>query len=308
MIRTLSGSNALTLQQELQRCLAEFTAQHGDLAVERFDASQTDVIVLQDALTALPFLANRRLVVIDSPSASSALGERITELLDGVPETTDVIFVEPKFDKRSVIYKTLKKRTDFQEFAELQDAQLSSWMTAYVKEQGGNISSATARALLQRVGPRQLRLKSELDKLMAYNPNIDGDSVALLVSATPQSSTFDLLEAALSGNAVKAQNIYEDQRRQRVEPQAILGLLAWQLHVLATVKAAGDRSADTIAKDAKLNPYVVRKTQSLTRSMTMTAIKELVAQTLQLDYTLKTVAIDADEALQNLILVIARTK
>ncbi len=308
MIRTLSGINALTLQQELQRSISDFTAQHSDLAVERFDASNTEVSVLQDALTALPFLASRRLVVIDSPSSNAALSEQIVQLLEGVPETTDVLFVEPKFDKRSIIYKTLKKLTDFQEFAELNDVQLGSWMTDYVKERGGSISPATARSLLLRVGPQQLRLKSELDKLMSYKPAIDEAAVALLVSATPQSSTFDLLEAALGGNAAKAQKIYEDQRKQRVEPQAMLGLLAWQLHVLATVKAAGDRSADSISKDAKLNPYVVRKTQSLCRSMSMTTIKELVSQTLQVDEQLKTVGIDADEALRNLILRIAKNR
>ena len=75
-------------------------------------------------------------------------------------------------------------------------------------------------------------------------------------------------------------------------------MLAWQLHVLAVVKAGGARSADDIARMAKLNPFVVRKTQGLARALTLSRIKQLIRELLQLDLNLKRTAIDADEATQ----------
>lgn len=162
--------------------------------------------------------------------------------------------------------------------------------------------------LVLRIGINQLRLKNELDKLLSFNPKVDRQSIELLTTASSQSTTFDLLDAALGGKTKKALELYQDQRRQRVEPQAILALLAWQLHVLATVKAAGDRSPDQVAKDAKLNPYVVRKTASLARGLSMTSIKELVAATFNLDRRLKRETIDADEAMQNLLVSVASSK
>src|SRR3546814_19438404 len=61
---------------------------------------------------------------------------------------------------------------------------------------------------------------------------------------TPQSTIFELLDAALSGNTRRALELYEEQRSMKVEPQQIIAMLAWQLHVLAVVKAAGERRSE----------------------------------------------------------------
>lgn len=305
MIVTLSGPNSLLLQAAFAKLRNDFVGKYGDLSLERYDASNTPYTRIQEAVQAMPFLVDKRLVVIDSLTANKELAEHISDLLAGVQDTTDLIFIEPKFDKRSVLYKALHKQTDFREFTELNEAQLTSWLTSYAKEQGGTISPSDARMLVLRIGIDQLRLRNELDKLLSYNQNVNKQSIELLTTASSQSTTFDLLDAALGGKTKRALDLYQDQRRQKVEPQAILALLAWQLHVLATVKAAGDRSADQIARDAKLNPYVVRKTASLARSISMTTIKELVTATFNLDRRLKRETLDADEAMQNLLVSIA---
>lgn len=306
MIITLSGGNALLLQERLHQLTEDFIGQHGDLALERLDAGQTELQQLNEAVQALPFLSSRRLVIIDNPSANKNLSTDVSALLNAVEETTDLIFIEPKFDKRSVLYKTLKKSTSFEEYADLNESQLVTWAVKYASEQGGSLRSAEARTLVMQVGADQLRLKNELDKLMTFNPNITAQSIAALVVPTAQASTFDLLEATLGGNIHKAYELYDEQRRQRVESQAIVGLIAWQLHILVLVKTAADRSLDQVAKEAKLNPFVVRKSAALARSRTMTNIKALVAATIDLDRRLKRQGIDADEGMKNLLLVMSQ--
>jgi len=307
MITTLSGTNSLLLSKELQRIRNDFIAHHSDLGVERFDAAEASFQQLLDAVQTLPFLASRRMVIIDTPSANKDLTEKIASLLQAVPDTADLVFVEPKFDKRGSLYKTLHKQSDFHEFSDLNEAQLVTWLVGYASEQGATLAPNAARKLVQHAGLDQLKLQHEVDKLAAYASQITNQSIELLVAPTGQSSTFDLLDAALAGKTKRALELYEDQRRQRVEPQAILALLGWQLHVLATVKAAADRSVDQISRDAKLNPYVVRKTAGLAARLTMTNIKELVAHATKLDARLKREALDADEALQNLIVSMRHT-
>jgi len=77
-----------------------------------------------------------------------------------------------------------------------------------------------------------------------------------------------------------------------------MAMLAWQLHVLAVVKAGGTRTVDEIAKESKLNPFVIRKSQGITRKLTLEHIKQLIAGLLTLDMQLKRTSLDADEALQ----------
>lgn len=283
---------------ELGKLVDGFVAEHGDMAVERYDGEETDAVRMRESVSSLPFLTARKLVVLDEPGKQKAFAEHIEEILKEAAETTDLIIIEPKLDKRSSYYKTLKKSTDFREFSDLDAQGLARWAAEYVKEKGGSLSLADARFLIDRVGPNQQLLSKELDKLLAYDPAVTKATIEALVDQTPQSTVFELLEAALAGKTKRAMELYREQRALRVEPQAIIGMLAWQLHILALVKTAGSRSIDAIAKEAKLNPYVVRKTQTLARTRTLEQVKTMVKGLLDLDTNLKTKMIDPDEALQ----------
>src|SRR5690606_21428745 len=115
---------------------------------------------------------------------------------------------------------------------------------------GGSLSVADARYLVSRVGQNQLQLSSELQKLLDYQPAVNRQTIDLLTEPTPQSSIFDLLAAAFDGQAKRVLQLYHEQRQQKVEPLNILALAAWQLHILALIKTAGERSPQQIASQA----------------------------------------------------------
>jgi DNA polymerase-3 subunit delta len=297
MIVTLTGANDFLRKAELGRLTADFVAQHTDLSVERFDGDESDPAAMRGSLGSLPFLTERKLVVLYEPGKQKTFAENIDAILQEVADSTDLVIVEPKLDKRLSYYKALKKSTDFREFAELDANGLARWAADYAKEQGGNLGAADAKFLVDRVGLNQQLLRQELEKLLAYDEKITRQTIELLTEPTPQSTVFELLDAAFAGRQQRAMALYREQRALKVEPQAIIAMLAWQLHVLALIKTAGERSADEIARDAKINPYVVRKTQGLARGLSLDHLKKMIRDLLELDRKLKTVTIDADEAL-----------
>jgi DNA polymerase III delta subunit len=126
-----------------------------------------------------------------------------------------------------------------------------------------------------------------------------------MTEPTPQSSTFDLLDAALNGQSQRLVSLYHDHRQQKVEPLVILGLLGWQLHILALIKTAGQRSAPEIAQQAGVNPFVVQKSQAIARRVAFSTIKSWVERATQLDVKLKSQPIDADQALLHFLLTIS---
>jgi DNA polymerase-3 subunit delta len=302
MVITLTGENGYGLQAGLTALLAAFVAEHGDLALERVDGEEVEINRISEALTSLPFLASKKLVLLRRPSASKQFLDAHEQLLGNVPETTDVIIVEPKLDKRLSYYKFLQKKTDFREFKELDVNGLAQWLMQQAKEQGGSISSGDAHHLVERVGLNQQLLASELEKLLLYSPKITRETVDLLTEATPQSTIFQLLEAAFAGNAKRTMQLYTEQRALKVEPQQIISMLAWQLHVLALVKTAGERNSQEIASEARLSAYVVQKSQAIARSLSFTELKELVKDLLTIDTRLKRESLDADEMLKNYLL------
>jgi DNA polymerase-3 subunit delta len=305
MIVTLTGENSFSLQAELTKRTNDFLAVHGDLALERIDGADVSLDRLSEALTSLPFLASAKLVVLRSPSTNKQFVEQFEQLLSDIPETTDVILVEPKLDKRLSYYKWLTKNTDFHEFSQLDAGGVSSWLSNEATKRGGKLSISDARLLVERVGIDQQFLSNELDKLLLYEAAITRTSIELLTDAAPQSSIFELLEAAFAGQAKRVVQIYADQRAQKVEAPQIIAMLAWQLHVLAVIKVAGERSADEIAKDARLNPFVVRKSQNVARRLSLTELKKLVNDLLKIDTASKRTNLDADEALQHYLLTIS---
>jgi DNA polymerase-3 subunit delta len=305
MIITLAGKNGFALKSDLDKLVTTFVNKHGELALERVDGEEADFAKIQEALTGLPFLAAKKMVLLRAPGKNKQFVERFEQLLSDLPDSTEVIIVEPKLDKRLAYYKYLKKNTDFRDFVELDQPGLSRWLESIVKQQGGTLSGPDARYLIERAGLNQQLLSSELEKLLLYDKQITRQSIDLLVEPTPQSTVFQLLEAAFAGNIKRALELYGEQRALKVEPQQIIAMLAWQLHVLAIIKAAGDRSADRIASESRLNPYVVRKSQSIARKLTLAELKKLVRDLLDIDVKTKSVAIDPDDALQQYLLKLA---
>ncbi|MGB4759428.1 MAG: DNA polymerase III subunit delta [Candidatus Saccharimonadales bacterium] len=304
MIITLTGENAFLRGKDLRSIVDAFVREHGDLALEKLDGEEASYERLQESLQSLPFLASKKLVVLRSPGSNKQFTENIAKLSEELPEITDVIVVEPKLDKRLAYYKFLKKLTEFREFPELDMRGMAGFVQEETKRLGGAITAQAANYLVERVGPNQQAVASELQKLVLFNPAVTQDSIDTLTEASPQSKVFDLIDAAFAGNHARALGLYAEQRQQKVEPQAIMGMLAWQLHVLALVKFAGDKTNDVLAKEAKINPFVIGKTQGIARRMSQQQVKDLVQRAVVLDHTSKTKTYDLDEALQDYILQI----
>jgi len=306
MIVTLTGENDVLRQEALRKLTADFIVEHGDMAVERLDGEEAEYARMHEAAQSLPFLAPRKLIILRTPGANKDFTEKFAQFLGDVAETNDVVLVEPKLDKRLSYYKQLKKDTDFREFKLLDGPQLANYLIGYARGQGGMLSSGDARTLIDRVGTNQLTLQHEVDKLLAYDPKITRASIELLTDRTPQSNIFELLDAAFASNTKKAMALYDEQRAARAEPQQIIAMLVWQLHILAIVKAAGQKSADTVAKEAKLSPFTVRKTQNLARNITLAKLKQLITSLREFDVQSKTEALNLDEMLRFYLLEIAR--
>lgn len=302
MITTLTGSNDYARQQTLHQLTTGFVKQYSDFGLEKYDGESVDVQRLPSILQAMPFLADRRLVILENPSAQSEVQELLETLLSAVSEATDLIIVEPKLDKRTTYYKKLQKQTDFKVFEALDTNRLATWLVGQAQQHQASLSSADARYLVERVGSDQMRLASELNKLIDYQLAISRQAIDLMTDPTPQSSVFDLLDAALRGDIQKTLQLYQEQRQQKVEPLAILALLGWQLHILAIIKTAGDRSPSQIASQAKLNPFVVSKSQAIARQIPMDRLKDWIQRASRLDIKLKRQTIDSDEALQQYLL------
>jgi DNA polymerase-3 subunit delta len=307
MIATLTGTNSFQLKNQLAKMTDAFVSEHGELALEKLDGEEAEYEKILGAIESLPFLASKKMVVVQGLSFNKTAAEAIEQLVERAGDTTDLIIVEPKPDKRAAYYKQLKKLTDFKEYNEMDDSQLASWLAAEAKSRQAVLSSSDARYLVERVGTGQMRLNRELEKLVLYDPKISRQTIDLLTDESPTGTIFNLIDSVFSGNLQQALNMYEDQRKQKVEPQAIHGMLVWQMHAVAiAVSVPSGANPAQAASDSGLSPFVFQKSQRIARRMGRQKVIEFMQLLRDIDYRGKHEVLDYDEALRYAIISLAQ--
>lgn len=304
MINVVTGSNDFLRTDAWQRMQRDFIKEYGEYEVQRLDASESDLSTIISSVQSLPFLSLRRLVLLTSVTANKTLAEHIDELIEKVSDTTELIIVEPKFDKRSNLYKTLKKQTSFIEYNEPSEQDLIKWVITYVASLGASLSRQDAVYLIDRVGTSQQLLSNEIDKLTTYSIAVTRDTIDHLTERVPKSTVFEMLDSIFSGDKKRSLRLYEEQRRQQIDPQAVAAMIIWQIHVCAVLYFNKDLSSNDVVTKTKINPYTVRKTEKILANMSTQQIKQLIYGTLELDMKLKTTNTDPDEALKHFLLAV----
>lgn len=302
MIIAFIGDNSHAREQAAKEFIGSFSGMHGSVAIDKFAGEDIDFATLNEAVSTLPFLSARRLIIVRDLGGNKELATKLENLCKNVADTTDFVLMESQIDNRSKFLSELKKNTEVREFTHLQGEDLVKWVLEQAKKLGGKIDRKVAFALIDRVGVNHQLLASELEKLILYQPEVTLETLQTLTVRSPQSSVFAMLDAAFSGNTALALKLYREQRALGMEPAAILGMIVWQLHILNTVKAAKSMQPNQIASEAKISPFVVRKNLSTANRLSAQKIMQLLDLTIETDKLLKRTSANDDDALQALIM------
>lgn len=298
MVYTLTGSNSYARSAYLRQLKADFVAKYGPSAVESYSGEQLTPEIIASAFGGVSLFNPSRMVIIRNLAEAKDVVDLVLAQLKSVTDDTSLVIVEPILDKRTALYKTLKKDTDFHDFVEPTEAEVINWIQAEVTQLGGTIAVSAARELYEYCGADQSRLSNELQKLVSYSSDITHDSIEQLVERNPRDTIFELLELAMGGQCSRAVAKLQALESAHEDPFQIASMLIWQAHILAAVQTAGTAPDAAVAKAHKINPYVVSKTRRLTSRLSTTKLKDIINVISRLDTTLKTSSYDPWRALE----------
>ena len=129
------------------------------------DAPATDAIIA--ACETLPFLADKRLVIVrDHPALSGRADadERLLSYIPQVPDSAVLIFLcRGKADARKKLYTAVKKAGGIVSFTQLTDQELNSWIIKAFADLGKAIIPQTASVLAFTVGSDTALLRREME-------------------------------------------------------------------------------------------------------------------------------------------------
>ena len=307
MLFLFYGENNYAMRKKLDEMIARYLEKTGsDLGLERFDGAKIEAETLISAMTSVPFLVTSRLIITSNLSLNKTTAEAVLQSLDRVPDSSVVVFYEPNIDQRTKFFKSLKKIAKVAEFTALPLPKLIAWIRKTTLDLNGEIDSSNSQFLIEYTGNDQWRLWQELNKLVNFQKNITQDSIRALVEPSFSQTIFDLVEAVARGKTKIAITSYQGLRANKAQPLYILSMIGWQLRNLLVVKAAGGRALAKVASEAKISPFVLQKAQTVARSIPLEALQTAYLQVSKTDYQLKTTSIDADVAVEQLLVEITQ--
>lgn len=310
MLYLLYGPDELSRSEALRSYLAAIPSDVADLNLTRLEGRKLKLDALAAACEALPFLADRRLVIVEDALKSlrsNDLREAIKAYLSRVPETTDLIFVEREdFDKRSALFNALKKQATVREFLPREGAELQRWLRERATQLDARLTPAAGALLVEFVGNDSRSLLNELRKLADYvgpGGTIEPEQVRLLVQDSGESSVFAFVDALAGRQIGPALVLLHELLDEGQAPTYLLFMIGRQVRMMLQVKPLVEQRMrpDAIAGELGQKPFVVRKAVEQAARFQSEALVQLHDRLIELDHWSKTGRIEPDTALELLV-------
>lgn len=273
------GENQSLLSVELSRWIDLFRAKYPQSEIRRFNYSSDSeselAVALHQAVNGGSLFTKKVFLSVTNGLQAEANSETGKLILQACTQNSGdyvlVLIENKKIAWTKPLAKALKKLSEsgslkLKEFINLPLLDLEKWIANRVKEEGGKFATAAVRQLAQILGNDFFALANEIAKLIAWR---GGEEVMVadvnqLVIPKITEDVFAFVEAVGRRDIPKAQASLSRQFSQGVSPQSLIGLLAWQVRVLALVRQSLDTSdrkasARELAQELGLHPFVVTR-------------------------------------------------
>lgn len=249
-----------------------------------------------DMAETMPFLAERRVLLIENSGFFKNKCDELADYIAVIPETTCLVFAETEIDKRSRLYKEVKKHGRVTEFGIQKEDTLMKWILSILKNEGKKITKDTMHVFLGKTGNDMQLIKNELDKLAAYTDGRDvitTEDVEHVCITQTTNRIFEMINAIAEGNQQKALALYEDLLALKEPPMRILFLIARQFKQLYELKLLSKEGlpSSEIAKQAGIMPFAMKKYQAQAKSFTEEELRAAVEECVASEEAVKTGAV-----------------
>ena len=292
-VYVLYGQEAYLQKQYRDKLVNALVGEGDTMNVWQVQGKEYSIPQLIDFAETMPFLAERRVIVMEGTGVLKSGGEALAEYFADACETTTWILVESECDKRSKLFKAADKAGLCIEFTTQDETTLKKWILGMLKKEGRQVTGATLELFLEKTGTDMNVIRLELEKLLCYTMDkavIESADVEAVCITRVTSHIFDMVDAIGVRDQRKALHLYNELQALREPPIRILFLIGRHMNILLQIKDLKKRGFDNKAMASKVGvpPFTVGK-----------YVKQAgMYKTSQLKYALER-CIQADEAIKN---------
>ncbi|HUE98201.1 MAG TPA: DNA polymerase III subunit delta [Anaerolineales bacterium] len=315
----LFGNDEFAITRKLKEFESDFPdPTSADMNTARLDARSTSEDDLNNAVNAMPFLAKRRLVLLQNPSSkynNVSTRKKFLEFIEKTSETTRLVIyesVEPKEAEKHWLVKWAEKNSKLiqtKAFMHPRLKDMTGWIVNETKNQGGKIEPRAAEMLKDMVGVDTRQAGMEISKLLAYvnwaRPITSQDVEAVCI-VTSQQSVFDFVDALANGNGKLAQHLLH--RLLETEDEfSLWGMVVRQFRLLIQAREIldGRGNQNDVARALGVHPFVAEKAAQQAARFSIESLEHIYRKLLKIDEGVKTSQVTLDLALDTLVVELA---
>ena len=305
----LHGDDTFAIQRHLDSMLSKMgDSGMAEMNLSRLDGRDASEDEIHNAANAMPFLVDRRMVVLAHPFArmkSEPARVRFREMLSKLPETTALILViDDTFERgdwASLPGKHWLRRwmgeIDAQkchyQLCQLPPArEMPEWIRREAKSQGGQFNLDAALALTAHIGSDTRAACLEIDNLLTYvnrERPVEVLDVEELSAQNGQANIFEMIAAIASGNAAVALNLLHRLLEEEDE-MGLFGMIVRQFRLLIQTREILDEGRGLTGVMQEVNRYERQARELVDHAgrFSMPRLEAIYHRLLEIDAAVKT--------------------
>lgn len=288
----LCGEEAYLKRQYMSRIQNACIPQGDTMNYNRYEGKGVPIGEVIDLAQTMPFFAEKRLIIMQDTGMFKGGSDEMADYISEVPPTTCLLFVEEEVDKRTRLYKAVKKHGEVVEFKSQNEKTLTTWIVSMLKKENKQITQSAIRFLLEKIGTDMDNIYQEVEKLICYTygrGEITVEDIQNICSEQVSNQIFEMINAMAEKRTKRALDLYYDLLSLKEAPLKILALINRQFNLLMQVKdlVRLGRDKGEIASKTGLPPFVVGKYIAQAKGFTMEELRVALQDSVQAEEDVK---------------------
>ena len=261
----IAGDDEAKIARTRERLRARAEREGGPGALELFAAGDgrraPDAEALVGSLAAISLTASRRYLLADGVEGwGKGDVERVCEALSPLPPELTLVLVAHGKAPAKLTKAVEAAGGEVLSFSAPRERDLPKRLVSEAAELGFKLDPGAARVLVDRLGPRPLRLRNELERLALWageGGGVQAADLEAMISDTSEEAMWSLADAVVEGEQAKVLATAERLVAQGASLPHIVYSLAPRLRqaLQASRELEAGRSPKEVAGDLAMHPY-----------------------------------------------------
>jgi len=230
-----------------------------------FYGKDADWSAVVNACMRYPMFAEKQVVVLKEAQQMRDI-EKLENYIENLLASTIFVvsYKEKGLDKRSKLYKSIKKNGEIFNSEKIRDYKLVEWIGEYIQSKGYGMSSKAVLLLAEHIGNDLSRIANEIDKVivnLGTRKSITEDDIENYVGVSKEYNAFELQDALGKKDLAKAINIiqYFEGNPKAAPIQMVLPALYNYFSKLYTIFGMADKSEGAVKALFYNNPFAAKQ-------------------------------------------------